>query len=88
MIPNPATVITLIFGVSVFIFILLLPALFELKKPKDAGPRRIADDAPATGSWNEDMIPLASIEEEKIRLDKAIVNKLADAISALRNLES
>jgi len=32
----------LIFVLCVFIFVLFLPALLELRKPKDAGPRKIA----------------------------------------------
>jgi hypothetical protein len=89
MLPNPTTFITLIFGVSVFIFILLLPALFELKRPKDAGPRRIADDIGVVQfSHRRNMIPLVSIEEEKPRLDKTIVKKIADVIAILPNLEA
>jgi len=35
--------IFLIIVIAAFILILLLPALLELRKPKDAGPRKIAE---------------------------------------------
>lgn len=34
--------IFLIMILGIFLFLLFLPTLLELKKPKDAGPRRIA----------------------------------------------
>jgi hypothetical protein len=36
--------IILIIVIAAFIIILLLPAILELRKPKDAGPRRIAEE--------------------------------------------
>jgi hypothetical protein len=91
MIPNPTptTVVTLLFGVSVCIFIMLLPALLELKKPKDAGPRIIMDDVTINQhSQMREMIPLASIEEEKFRLDQTLVKKIAEVIAFLPNLDA
>jgi len=35
--------IFLIIVISAFIIILLLPAILELRKPKDSGPRKIAE---------------------------------------------
>ncbi|MEM3640909.1 MAG: hypothetical protein QXH37_03165, partial [Candidatus Bathyarchaeia archaeon] len=75
--------IMLIFGASTFILLMLLPALLELRKPKDAGPRIIMNDAPITQS----QIPLANMEEEH-KSNKKIVNKIASIIAALPNLES
>jgi hypothetical protein len=91
MIPNPTptTVVMLLFGVSVCIFIMLLPALLELKKPKDAGPRMIMDDVAI--NQHPQMrggIPLASIEEEKFRPDQTLVKKIAEVIAFLPNLEA
>jgi len=91
MIPNqtPTTLIMLLFGVSVFIFVMLLPALLELKKPKDAGPRMIMDDIIITQHLQQrGIIPLASIEEEKFGTDLTIVKKIADIIAVLPNLET
>jgi len=90
MIPNsnPTTLILLAFGASVFIFIMLLPALLELKKPKDAGPRMIMDDLVVAQYFpKKGIIQLQSIDEEKFGLDKTIVKKIADVISFLPNLE-
>jgi hypothetical protein len=33
----------LVIVIAAFIVILLLPAILELRKPKDAGPRKIAE---------------------------------------------
>jgi hypothetical protein len=75
----------LILGVSTFIFIMLLPALLELKKPKDAGPRMITDDAHFTQPKIRSM-PIANVEEEQ-RFDQILIKKIADAIAVLPNLE-
>jgi len=87
--PNPTMVITLLFGVSVLVFIMLLPALLELKRPRDSGPRTIMDDAPIIQHLKtRRMIPLESIEEEKFRLDQTILKKIADVIAVLPTLET
>ncbi len=36
--------IILVIIVAVFMFILLLPTILELRKPKDAGPRKITEE--------------------------------------------
>jgi len=82
--PNPTTFIILMFGVSTFIFIMLLPALLELKRPKDAEPRMIADDANFTQL--KTSMPLVNVEEEQ-RFDQVLVKKIADIIAVLPNLE-
>jgi hypothetical protein len=41
--------IFLIIAIAAFIIILLLPALLELRRPKDAGPRKM----PETGEEDE-----------------------------------
>jgi hypothetical protein len=75
----------LILGVSTFIFIMLLPALLELKRPKDAGPRMIADDATFTQPKITD-ISIVNVEEEQ-RFDQILIKRIADAIAVLPNLE-
>lgn len=76
----------LIFGVSTFIFIMFLPALHELKKPRDAGPRLIMDDPVVTGP-QERMKTLTKMEDDA-RVDRNLAKKLADIIAVLPNLES
>lgn len=87
MIPNPTptTFIALVLGGSTFIFIMLLPAILELKRPKDAGPRMITDDAHFLQPRIRSM-PIANVEEDQ-RFDQILIKKIADVIATLPNLE-
>jgi len=90
MIPNPTstTLIIALSGVSTIIFIMLLPALVELKRPKDAGPRMIMDDAHTFRHLQlRGIIQLPSMEEETLGLDQSISKKIADIIAVLPNLD-
>jgi len=80
--PNPMTFIVLILGVSTFIFIMLLPAFLELKKPKDAGPRTIMNNIIAIPQLPTIM------EDETTVLDQALRQKIASIIAFLPNLEA
>jgi hypothetical protein len=54
----------LLLGVPLFLFFTLLPSFFELKKPKDAGPRLIlADSTKILPLLNVGNVPLIDIEE-------------------------
>jgi len=88
MIPNLnlTTLMMLIFGVSTFIFIMFLPALLELRKPRDAGPRLIMND-PVVTRPQERMKTLTKMEDDA-RIDRNLAKKLADIIAVLPNLES
>lgn len=87
--PNPTVFVMMFFGVALFTFIMLLPAFLELKRPKDAGPRIIMNDAIIVEYLRKGRaIPLRSIEEERFRLDQRIVKKIADVIAVLPNLET
>jgi hypothetical protein len=91
MIPNstPTIFVILIFGLSTFLFIMLLPALFELKRPKDAGPRKIMDSMiPVQRFQLGQMISLVNAEEEKLGLNQVLVKKIAEIIAFLPNLEA
>jgi hypothetical protein len=83
--PNPTTFAVLILGVSTFIFIMLLPAILELKRPKDAGPRMIVDGVGFIRSAPRDMW-IENVEEEQ-RFDQILVKRIADIIGVLPNLE-
>jgi hypothetical protein len=87
MIPTPTltTFITLILGVSTFIFIMFLPALFELKKHKDAGPRLIMNDAPIMQTKMKAVL-IVNVEEE-YGFDQMLVKKMADVMAVLPNIE-
>ena len=87
MIPTPTltTFIMLILGVSTFIFIMFLPALFELKKHKDAGPRLIMNDAPVMQTKMKAVL-IVNVEEE-YGFDQMLVKKMADVMAVLPNIE-
>jgi hypothetical protein len=87
MIPNPTSIIAiLILGTSIIVLIMLLPAFLELKKPKDAGPRRIMDNIPRVQIGMVRAIRLVSIEEEQ-KFDAALIRLLANVLGVLPNLE-
>lgn len=72
-------------GVVVFVLVMFLPALFELKNPKDSGPRKIMDEALDAVS----QMKIVSLERgEEIQVDQALVKKMASVLSVLPDLES
>ena len=89
MIPTPTltTFIMLILGVSTFIFIMFLPALFELKKHKDAGPRLIMNDAPVMQPKMRETVLIVNVEEEH-GFDQILARKMADVMAVLPNIEA
>ncbi|MEM3627745.1 MAG: hypothetical protein QXJ11_05620 [Candidatus Bathyarchaeia archaeon] len=82
--PNSTEFSAIILGIAAFIFIMLLPALIEIKRPKDAGPRMIE-------KFN--MIPqvrgrmLSNVEDEH-HFDQQLTQKVAGILSFLYNLEA
>jgi hypothetical protein len=79
------TFVALAFGVVIFILLMFLPALVELRKPRDAGPRKIMDDV----IIGESQMKIASIEKsEEIEIDQALFKKMANVLSVLPNLET
>ena len=86
MLLNQATEFVIIcFGVSVFIFVMLIPALLELKTPKDAGPRRIKNYTFSANMAIEEI--LTTNLEEKHGVDQMHVKNIGNAISVLMNIE-
>lgn len=67
--------------------IMLLPALLELKRPKDAGPRVIMDNILLVHSQTRKTTLMVNLEEEQ-KFDQTLTKKIADVISVLPNLES
>ena len=88
MIPSPTqtTFMALILGVSTFIFIMFLPALLELKKHRDAGPRLIMNDAPVMQTKKRETVLIVNVEEED-KFDQVLLRKIAGVIAVLPNLE-
>lgn len=86
--PTPTMLIVLCFGVLIFIFIMLLPALLELKKPKDAGPRMMLNDVSVLQQLQiMQKISIANMEED-LGFDQMAVKKIANVIAMLPNLET
>jgi len=84
--PNPNDLITALIATTVIIVILFfLPAVIELKKPKDAGPRLINDNIPKI-RISTLKLPITDIEEEqKFTYQSTIKN--VGSLYSLPNLE-
>ena len=77
--------VTLFCGVVIFILVMFLPAFLELRRPKDSGPRRI-DENVLLSKYPVELAPLERGEETKP--DLAVLNKIANILSVLPNLET
>jgi hypothetical protein len=87
MIPNLTSITAILaLGIPILILIMLLPAILELKKPKDEGPRMIMDNISEVQIQIMRMTPITNIENEQ-RFDSAITQPLAKIIAVLPNLE-
>ena len=83
---SAATFAMIFFGFSGFVFIMLLPALLELKKPKDAGPRMIF----GKDESSQILARIHALEknDEVILLDQMQLKSLLRILAALPNLET
>jgi hypothetical protein len=87
MIPDLNSVITiLLLGTPALILIVFLPAIIELKKPKDCGPRMITDQVPNGGLTTAAMFHLVNIDEDQ-KFTRSLFKRLAKIIEFLPNLE-
>ena len=75
--------ILMVSGALSFILIMLLPALFELKKPQDAGPRKIMEEIAA----GPPRIEISSMEKD-VEVNQDLLRKVSAVISVLPNLEA
>jgi hypothetical protein len=68
MIPSFITLIIAIAATAIVVLLMFLPAIIELKKPKDAGPRLITDSFEQKQSHNikKDL----SDAEDKEKIDR------------------
>jgi hypothetical protein len=74
-IPN-ALFTSLAVAIAMIIILFFLPAIIELKKPKDAGPR-IIDDNPAKITLGMLKIPIIDIEERQKLTYQSIIKNAA-----------
>lgn len=87
MIPNLTSIIIILtVATPILIFIMFLPALLELKKPKDGGPRMIMDNIPEVKMHAMYVIPIANIEEEQ-KFDSLLIQTIAKIIEVLPSFE-
>jgi len=87
MIPNlTSMIIILIVATPILIFIMFLPALLELKKPKDRGPRMIMGSIPEVKTRTVHVIRIVNIEKEQ-KFDISLIRTMAKIIEVLPNLE-
>ena len=85
-VPNPNVLIaTMIITTAIVIILFFLPALIELKKPKDAGPRLIDDNIPKI-RISSLKVTITDIEEEQKFTYQSTI-KIADSLYTLPNLE-
>jgi len=87
MIPNlTSIIIILIVATPILIFIMFLPALLELKKPKDRGPRMIMGSIPEVNMCIMHVIPITNIEDEQ-KFDSSLIQTMAKILEVLPTLE-
>lgn len=85
MIPGSYTLVTLIAITTITFLLMFLPAIIELKKPKDEGPRRINDNI-AKIRISTLKIPITNIEEEQ-KFDSQSTINIAIFLFLFPNLE-
>jgi len=87
MVPILTSIITiLVLGTPILILIMLLPALLELKKPKDAGPRMIMDNVSEVPVQIMRVLPIINIENEQ-KFDSTLIQTIAKIIEVLPSLD-
>ena len=87
MIPNLISSILLIIGTPALFLILFLPALLELRRPRDRGPRRIVEDHRELLFGSLAMRALVNIEEEPT-FEQTLLSRLGRVIAVLPCLEA
>ena len=86
MIPNlNQTILIIVLGTPLLLLIMTMPALMELRKPKDSGPRRIMERLPSFYVQSS-VASLANIEEET-NFESSLLPRLAKIIEILPSLE-
>jgi len=87
MIPNlTQTILIVILGTPLLFLIMFLPALLELRKPKDCGPRLIMDKVPEFHVQPHVLVAIANIEGE-VKFESSLIPRLLKVIEVLPSLE-
>lgn len=78
--------ITSLLGIFSILILVILPALIELKIPRDSGPWMILkEEPPLLVFWGSFEIPILDIDGEYPRLE--LIKKLTEVLSILPELE-
>jgi hypothetical protein len=87
MIPSLNTLITILIPATAsLILFMFLPAIVELKKPKDAGPRLI-DGSFAQIRFSSLTMPLLNLEDD-LKLDSQLNGNIWGSFLFISNLEA
>ena len=82
-----STIFFIMLGTPTLLIIIFLPALLELRKPRDAGPRIIMEEF-HTRLLGSKGIPVMGNLEEECRLDPSLLPQLLKIIEFLPCLEA
>ena len=86
MIQSLNLLITALIAIATVTLLMFLPAIIELKKPKDAGPRIITENFTKIGISTL-KIPIINIEDDW-KLDIQLTMKIASFLCFIPNLEA
>ncbi len=78
--------IFVVLGTPLLLLIMFLPALIELRRPKDHGPRLIMDKVPVFHVQPHVVTSIVNIEEE-IKFEHSLIPRLTKIIEVLPSLE-
>jgi hypothetical protein len=87
MIPNlNSAILLVVVGAPTLILVIFLPAVLELRKPRDGGPRIIMNDLHGMVVRSFSAATLVNIEEE-MRFERSLLVRLVQVIEGLPCLE-
>ena len=86
LVPDATTIIVLSVAASALILLMCLPIYFELRKPKDGGPKVIIADFPSLKMFISYITSLANVDAE-MEFDASLAQRVAEIIAFLPSLE-
>lgn len=86
MIPNLTEIIIIIATTPTLTLLMFLPALIELKKPKDHGPRIIPMEKSELTTLITRLIPITNIEGDQ-QFNSALIQTTGKIVAFLPSLE-
>jgi hypothetical protein len=86
LVPDATTIIVLGVAAPALVLLMCLPIYFELKRPKDRGPRVIMADFPSLKMLIPNISTLANVDAE-LEFDGSLAQRVAEIIAFLPSLE-